>query len=133
MATRIILDSNVWAIYAYGNKLERLLHIPMNYDVDILYSGQILKEVFTTCSKPSFHSRFIDPETVVKIIEKGCIKVQTYSNFRLSPDRKDNFLFDIYLQNHSDYLITQEKLMLNFKFGRLRIFDIKWLKENFPH
>jgi putative PIN family toxin of toxin-antitoxin system len=133
MATKLILDSNVWAIYAYGKCLERLLSISISYDVDILYSGQILKEVFTTCLKPSFQAKFIDSYEVVKIIERTGIKVQTHYNFTLSPDLKDNFLFDIYIQNHSDFLITQEKLLLNFKFRRIRIFDIKWLKENFPH
>lgn len=133
MATKLILDSNEWAIYAYGKCLERLLSIPISYDVTFLYSGQILKEVYTTCLKPSFQAKFIDSYEVVKIIERAGVKVQTHHNFTLSPDLKDNFLFDIYIQNHSDFLITQEKLLLNFKFRRVKIFDIKWLKENFPH
>jgi len=65
MVTKIILDSNVWAIYAYGNKLSRLIYLSENFKIENLYTGQILKEVFTTCSKLSFQKEKIDPHLVI--------------------------------------------------------------------
>lgn len=133
MVTRIILDSNVWAIYAYGNKLSRLIYLSENFKIEILYTGQILKEVFTTCSKLSFQKEKIDPHFVIEVIRRVGKKVVPNAQFVLVPDKKDNFLFDAYIQFHSHYLITEEKVLLNFVFKRISVHNIKWLKENFPH
>ena len=97
MVTRIILDSNVWAIYEYVNKLAQLLHVSDYYKIELLFTGQILKEVFTTCSKPSFQKQKIDPYFVIEVIKKAGTKVVPNSRFVPSPDKKDNFLFDAYI------------------------------------
>lgn len=67
--TRLILDSNVWAIYAYGNKLNRLASLSAKENLIIFVSGQILKEVFTTCSKPIFQERGINPSEVIEVVK----------------------------------------------------------------
>jgi putative PIN family toxin of toxin-antitoxin system len=133
MVTRIILDSNVWAIYAYGNKLARLIYLSENFKIELLYTGQILKEVFTTCSKPAFQEQKVDPYYVIEVIRKAGRRVVPNSQFVLGPDKKDNFLFDAYIQYHAHYLVTEEKILLKFVFRRIRVRNIQWLKENFPH
>jgi putative PIN family toxin of toxin-antitoxin system len=131
--TRLILDSNVWAIYAYGDKLDRLVNLSLSDDIIIYASGQILKEVFATCSKPIFQARKVNPYQVIEILNISCQLVSFKSLFHLSPDPDDNFLFDMYLQWYCDVIITEEKALLNFWKEKLQVRNIKWLKENYPH
>lgn len=131
--TRLILDSNVWAIYAYGDKLDRLVSLAARGDIIIFISGQILKEVFSTCSKNVFLKRGVNPANVIKILELSGQLVSYKSLFQLSPDPDDNFLFDMYFQWYGDLIVTEEKALLHFWHTRVNVRNIKWLKENFPH
>lgn len=130
---RLILDSNVWAIYAYGHSLRRLLFLRDVYGIEIFYSGQILKEVFTTCNKPSFIKKNIDPQVVISIISDIGKDVVYFPRYMLAADMKDGFLFDMYLQNKAHCLVTEEKRLLLTRSLIFKVKDIGWLKENFPH
>ena len=43
-----------------------------------------------------------------------CELVKVYNQFAISPDPDDNFLFDLCKKVNVDYLITFDKLLLNF-------------------
>jgi putative PIN family toxin of toxin-antitoxin system len=131
--TRIILDSNVWAIYAYGNKLDRLASLAAREDIIIFISGQILKEVYSTCSKQVFLDRGVNPAKVIEILKLSGQLVSFKSLFQLSPDPDDNFLFDMYYQWYGDIIITEERALWHFWKTRINVRNIKWLKENYPH
>ena len=131
--TRLILDSNVWAIYAYGNKLNRLASLSAKENLIIFVSGQILKEVFTTCSKQIFQERGINPSEVIEVVKLSSQLVYYKPLFQLSPDPNDNFLFDMYFQWYGDIIITEEKALWHFWRTEINVRNIKWLKENFPH
>jgi predicted nucleic acid-binding protein len=131
--TRLILDSNVWAVYAYGRSLRRLVFLRDVYGFEILYAGQILKEVYSTCSKISFVKKNIDPDEVISIIKDMGVLVSYFPRYMLSPDLKDSFLYDIYIQNKAQCLITQEKRLLGSHGQLFRVRNIQWLKENYPH
>jgi predicted nucleic acid-binding protein len=75
----------------------------------------------------------IAPHFVIEIIRRLGKKVVPDAQFVLVPDKKDNFLFDAYIQFHSHYFITEEEVLLNFVSKRIRVRNSKWLKENFPH
>lgn len=131
--TRLILDSNVWAIYAYGDKLGRLVSLAAREDIIIFISGQILKEVYSTCSKQVFLDRGVNPSKVIEILKLTGQLVTFKSLFQLSPDPDDNFLFDMYYQWYADIIITEERALWHFWNTRINVRNIELLKENFPH
>ncbi|MCU0374347.1 MAG: hypothetical protein MUF24_03475 [Chitinophagaceae bacterium] len=103
------------------------------YNVQLFYSGQILKEVFSTCQKSTFTRKNIDAFEVISIIQEMGINVDYYPRYMLAPDLKDGFLFDMYIQHKAHCLITEEKRLLNVRSRLFSVNNIKWLKENFPH
>ena len=103
------------------------------YNVQLFYTGQILKEVFSTCQKSTFARKKIDAFEVISIVQEIGINVDFYPSYMLAPDLKDGFLFDMYIQHKAHCIITEEKRLLKVRSRLFRVRNIKWLKENFPH
>ena len=71
-------------------------------------------------------------EEYLQIITESCIVFSPVTLFKDSPDIKDNFLFDLAIQTHSEIIVTKEIALLNFTLSPVPIHDIKWFKETYP-
>jgi predicted nucleic acid-binding protein len=72
-----------------------------------------------------------NPELIKETIKTATFYLETEPMFTNCPDPKDNFLFDLALQTGSELIVSEEKVLLNWKESPVPVHDIKWFKENF--
>jgi predicted nucleic acid-binding protein len=54
------------------------------------------------------------------------------SVYRLSPDPKDNYLFDLAIQNNCVFIISDDSKLLRFKLKPLPVHSTAWFIKKFP-
>ncbi len=52
--------------------------------------------------------------------------------YRISPDPKDNYLFDLAIQNNCTFIITDDDQLLSLRLKPLPIKSTNWFLKHFP-
>jgi len=52
--------------------------------------------------------------------------------YALSPDHKDNYLFDLGIQNNCVFIISDDLKLLSFKMKPLPVQSCNWFLKQFP-
>ena len=131
MNKKVIIDTSVYLTYAMYNKLYRLLAVFDKYDLTVFVNDQLLDEIERNLVS-SLEDKAIKPILIMDAIIAATNNFETIPLYTLSPDPKDNFLFDLAVQTSSEIIVTKEKALLNFKDTPVAIRDIKWFKETYP-
>lgn len=131
MAVKLVLDTSVLLTYAAYNRLQRLAIAALTYDLIYYANDQVIDEFRRNLPKVKKVNIIPDP-AIFNGIDVLLTLVGVEPTFAMSPDPKDNFLFDIAIQTGAAYIVTSEKALLKFKDSPVPIMDIKWFKETFP-
>ena len=130
MKRHFVIDTSVLITYASYGKLYRLANMIGTYNMKVFVNAHLLNEFGKNLQKV-LNKRNIDIEEEIRSVLDFATLVETIPIFSISPDPKDNFLFDLALQTDSEVIVTKEKLLLNFVESPIPIHDIKWFKEMF--
>jgi len=132
--TRIsmVIDTNVYLTYITYSKLYRLVNAITLFDLKVYISENIIEEIARNAKKIGKENIDDIIDSLIPSILAVTIKVDPVPSFSLSPDKKDNFLFDLAIQSNSSVIVTQEKVLLQFSTSPIPIKDIKWFKETYP-
>ncbi len=131
MNKKVVIDTSVYLTYAMYNKLYRLLAVFYKYELVVFINNQLLDEIERNLES-SLQNKAIKPILIMDAIIAATNNFETSATYNLSPDPKDNFLFDLAIQTNSELIVTKEKALLNFKDTPVAIRDIKWFKETYP-
>ncbi|WP_153796575.1 putative toxin-antitoxin system toxin component, PIN family [Foetidibacter luteolus] len=127
----IVLDANVWIRFARSRSLAALVNSIALYKLMPVTNNYLLSEVFDIILKHKWATasearRYID---YVKSISMFITENVVY---RLSPDPKDNFLFDIAIQHNCSVIISDDTELLSFRMQPVKVKSVSWFFKNFP-
>jgi len=119
MPTKAVVDTNIWVSYFINERINYLIRWMLDHEVEICISDELIDEITEVLQRPKF-SRRKSREDILDFIE---LLTQIGSNqkvkavYKSSPDTDDNFLFDLCLASHAEFLITSDKKLLTFSPG----------------
>jgi putative PIN family toxin of toxin-antitoxin system len=131
--TKVIIDVNIWVNYCTNGRIANLVNLPVNFDVVIYTSSDLLNELEEVLQRPSPLKKLTAPPGMyMEVIKNISLKVKPLKVFNKSPDKDDNYLFDLALHVDADYMITSDNALLNFNESPVTIIHIKDFKKVFP-
>ncbi len=69
---------------------------------------------------------------VIEYIKKITLNFIEAANYRLSPDPKDNYLFDLSLQNNCLVIVSDDSELLQFILKPVPVHTSVWFLKHFP-
>ena len=116
MPKKAVLDSNVWVSYFINSRTDYLIQwIIEHSEITFYTSASLVEELEEVLARPKFKQQF--PYLISDFINlhlQVCELVKVSNQSPISPDPDDDFLFDLCKKVNADYLITSDKLLLNF-------------------
>jgi predicted nucleic acid-binding protein len=126
-ASRCCIDSCVWVKYAGNYKATTLLNLIVTQNLIVYADNYLLGEVYSALiSSFGFEKR--EADRAIQIISSLIIVKAPRSIYRLSADPKDNYLYDLCIQNNCKFLITIDKKILIDKHAPFEMKTDAWLK-----
>lgn len=112
---RIVIDTNLYiSALINENSRKRLDLVLANETYEILVSDTLLQELFEVSNRPKF-KKYVSSEQIesfIQLILERTTFVETFSEIKVSPDPKDDFLLVLCLDGQADYLLTGNKIDL---------------------
>jgi putative PIN family toxin of toxin-antitoxin system len=113
MKNKTVFDVNVWLSYFISGKSEQIIDMIENNDVFFYRSIELMSELIEVINRPKFAKYFSNgTEEHILFVEQVAELFLTQSIFDQCPDPKDNYLFDLAYQTHSDFLVSGDKKLL---------------------
>ncbi len=69
---------------------------------------------------------------IIDFIKKIAIADIEKAVYAISPDPKDNYLFDLAVQNNCVFIISDDTLLLNFRLNPVPVHSGNWYLKKFP-
>lgn len=105
------IDSCVWVKYAGHLKTATLLRYIIENNLLVYADNYLLGEIHQALTE-NFNFTTSQADKIIQLISPFIIIDTARSIYRLSNDAKDNYLYDICIQNNCRYLITVDKEIL---------------------
>ena len=113
MPNRTVFDVNIWLSYFISGKSERIIDMKEYNDVFLYRSKELMAELKDVINRPKFARYFPDgTERYIEFVEQIADFFLTKPVFNQCPDPKDNYLFDLAYQSHSNFLVSGDKKVL---------------------
>ncbi len=106
------IDSCVWVKYAGHFKTSTLLRYIAENNLLVYADNYLLGEVHQALIE-GFNFTTGEADKIIQLISPFIIIEAPRNVFRLSKDAKDNYLYDLCIQNNCRYLITIDKEILS--------------------
>lgn len=105
------IDSCVWVKYAGHFKATTLLRYIIENNLVVYADNYLLSEIHEALIQ-GFTFTVSEADKIIQLISPFMIIEAPQNIYRLSKDAKDNFLYDLCIQNNCKYLITIDKEIL---------------------
>jgi putative PIN family toxin of toxin-antitoxin system len=129
---RIVIDTNIWISFLIGKSLIGLTDAIIDNRVKILFSDDLFSELFEVLQRPKFKKYFSAAaiENLMILLHEKIELVDVINHFDDCRDKKDNFLLDLAVSGHANYLITGDAdlLVLN-PFQNVEIISYKLFQD----
>jgi putative PIN family toxin of toxin-antitoxin system len=113
MKNKTVFDVNIWISYFITGKSEEIVNMVENNHVFFYRSAQLMSELQEVINRPKFAKYFPNGTAeYVLFVELLAEHFSTRDLFNQCPDPKDNYLFDLAYQSHSEYLVSGDKKVL---------------------
>jgi len=113
MKNKTVFDVNIWLSYFISGKSEKIIDMIENNNVFFYRSAELMSELKEVINRPKFAKYFSNgTEEYILFVEQVSEFILTQSIFDQCSDPKDNFLFDLAYQSHSDFLVSGDKKVL---------------------
>jgi putative PIN family toxin of toxin-antitoxin system len=113
MRNTTVFDVNIWLSYFLTGKSEKIIDMIENNDVFFYRSTELMLELKEVINRPKFAKYFPNgTEEYILFVEQVSEFIPTQPIFDQCSDPKDNFLFDLAYQSHSDFLVSGDKKVL---------------------
>ena len=113
MKNKTVFDVNIWLSYFIKGKTEKILEMIRNNDVFFYRSEKLMSELKEVINRPKFTKYFPNgTQDYILFVKRFTELFFTQAVFDQCPDPKDNYLFDLAYQSHSDFLVSGDKKVL---------------------
>lgn len=128
---KIIIDANVWIKYARSKDIAPLLNRTIAYNFLPVVNNYLLSEIFNALLENKWMKEK-NANLTIEFIKKISFVVTEKAVYRLSPDPKDNYLFDLAAQNGCIFMITDDSQLLQFTLKPIPFHTSSWFVKTFP-
>ena len=113
MRHKTVFDVNIWLRYFISGKTEKIIDMMEYNNVFFYRSEKLVSELKDVISRPKFTKYFPNgTKEHVLFLEQVAELFHTQPLFDQCPDPKDNYLFDLAYQSHSDFLVSNDNKVL---------------------
>src|SRR5690349_15954628 len=128
---KIIIDANVWIKYARAKDIAPLLDRFLIYHFVPVVNNYLLTEIFNAVIENKWmHDR--DANLTINFIKKIAVINTERAVYAISPDPKDNYLFDLAIQNNCVFIVSDDSPLLEFKMQPVPVHPSNWFLKKFP-
>lgn len=127
----IIVDANVWIKFARVKNIAPLLDRLIAYRFLPIVNNYLLAEIFGALVENKWMNK-MQATATINFIRKISIVVTERVVFKISPDPKDNYLFDLAIQNNCIFIISDDNNLLRFKLKPIPVHSSRWFMKKFP-
>jgi putative PIN family toxin of toxin-antitoxin system len=122
------IDSCVWVKYAGHFKTTTLLRDIAENNLLVYADNYLLNEIHEALVT-GFSFTISEADKIIQLISPFVIIAAPRNIYRMSKDVKDNYLYDLCIQNNCQYLITIDKEILTDKNAPFIRKTDAWLKK----
>ena len=127
----IIIVANIWIKFARARNIAPLLERLVTYQFIPVVNNYLLVEIFDALVENKWmHKK--QATDIVNFIRKVALIITEKAVYRLSPDPKDNYLFDLAVQNNCVFIISDDSKLLQFKLKPISVHSSSWFLKKFP-
>jgi len=113
MKNKTVFDVNIWLRYFISGKAEKIIDMIEDNDVFFYRSAELTSELIDVINRPKFAKYFPNgTKEYILFVEQVAELFLTQTVFDQCADPKDNYLFDLAYQSHSDFLVSGDKKVL---------------------
>ena len=113
MKNKTVFDVNIWLSYFISGQSEKIIDMMENNNVFFYRCAELMAEFKEVINRPKFVKYFSNgTEEYISFVEQVTEFVLTQSVFDQCSDPKDNYLFDLAYQSHSNFLVSGDKKVL---------------------
>lgn len=111
---RVVIDTNIWISFLIGKSLAGLTDAIINNRVQVLFSDDLFSELLAVLQRPKFKKYFSVAaiEQLIVLLNEKIVWITVIGQFTDCRDVKDNFLLDLAVSGHADYLVTGDADLL---------------------
>ena len=118
---RVVIDTNIWISFLIGKTLIGLRDAIISGRITILFSEELFAELIEVLQRPKFKKYFSATaiEQLIVLLYDRVEWIEITRHFDDCRDKKDNFLLDLSVSGHANYLVTgdDDLLTLNPFYG----------------
>lgn len=125
--SRIIIDTNLWISFLITKDFTKLDDLIFSKESILVFSEELLDEFIAVAKRPKFGRffSFSDIEEILETIKEYGEFVEVQTKIEACRDLKDNFLLSLSIDGNADFLLTEDKDLLDIiKFGETQIITI---------
>ena len=113
MKNKTIFDVNIWLSYFISGKSEKIIDMIENNNAFFYRSTELMLELEEVINRPKFSKYFPNgTKEYTLLVEELAEHILTQEIFDQCSDPKDNYLFDLAYQSHSNFLVSGDKKVL---------------------
>jgi len=127
----IIIDANTWVRFARNRNIRPLVNIIFAHDLTPVANKYLLSEIFDALVFKNWMPEKVAIQTIL-LIQELCFLTTEHAIYRLSPDSKDNYLFDLAIQYNCRFIISDDTKLLAFPLKPVPVKGTNWFFKNFP-
>ena len=127
---KIVIDANVWIRFARAKDISPLLDRMVTYKLLPVVNNYLLTEIFDAVIVHKWMNEN-QARQLMSFIRRVSLVVTENAVFGISPDPKDNYLFDLAVQNNCVFIITDDYALLNFSLKPIAIHTTNWFLKQF--
>ena len=111
---RVVIDTNIWISFLIGKSLTGLSQAITSDRVIVLFSDDLFGELIKVLKRPKFKKYFSETaiEDLVTLLYEKVELIEITHHFEDCRDVKDNFLLDLAVSGHANYLVTGDADLL---------------------
>jgi len=111
---RVVIDTNIWISFLIGKSLSGLSQAIISSQIIVLFSDDLFRELIEVLNRPKFKKYFSESaiKDLVTLLYEKVELIDVTSHFDDCRDAKDNFLLDLAVSGHANYLVTGDADLL---------------------
>jgi putative PIN family toxin of toxin-antitoxin system len=111
---RVVVDTNIWISFLIGKSLSGLSQAIISSQIIVLFSDDLFCELIEVLNRPKFKKYFSESaiKDLVTLLYEKVELIDVTSHFDDCRDAKDNFLLDLAVSGHANYLVTGDADLL---------------------
>lgn len=131
MTHKVVIDANVWIRFARFKNIRPLTDRLVLYNIRPYANNYLLAEIFDALVDNGWATEKI-AKKITDFIGRICEMSVVPAVYRLSPDEKDNYLFDLAIKNNCEYIISDDLVLVAFTIKPLPVITTNWFLKHFP-